>query len=232
MSDPFPTDWNRAVVFVAHPDDPEYGMAAAVSRWTQEGRQVEYVLATSGEAGIDGMAPEEAGPLREEEQRRAASHVGVDVVDFLGFPDSRLRNDDDLRAAVIREIEGRRPDIVITLYTGPAFSPDVPNQSDHIEFGNAVHDAVRKAAHRPSHVFESGPEPTHVVDVDAEDVQRAVASLAEHKVYLEVLQPDVPAADQARTQVEQMVGAADGLMRVGFIDKTWDAQDEQRITDV
>lgn len=221
MTEHFPTDWQTAVVFVAHPDDPEYGMGAAVSRWTREGRTVEYVLATSGEAGIEGMSHEEAGPLREEEQRRAAAHVGVDVVDFLGFADSKLVNDDDLRTALIREIEARRPDVVITLYTGERFSPEIPNQSDHIELGNAVFDAVAKAAHKPELVFESGPGATHFVDVTPDDVERAVASLAEHKVYLEVLDPQTPVEVQARAVVEAGTGVADGTLRVGFIDRTW-----------
>ena len=60
--DPMPEDWDRAVAVVAHPDDLEYGAAAAVARWTGQGRQVSYVLATAGEAGIEGMAPDVAGP--------------------------------------------------------------------------------------------------------------------------------------------------------------------------
>ena len=35
--EPFPTDWTRGLVLVAHPDDPEYGMSAAVARWTAAG---------------------------------------------------------------------------------------------------------------------------------------------------------------------------------------------------
>lgn len=50
--EPFPEDWQRAIVVVAHPDDIEYGAAAAVARWTDQGKDVRYVLATSGEAGI------------------------------------------------------------------------------------------------------------------------------------------------------------------------------------
>ena len=45
-------DWQRAVAVVAHPDDLEYGLASAVARWTDQGKDVAYVLATSGEAGI------------------------------------------------------------------------------------------------------------------------------------------------------------------------------------
>ncbi|MET0825482.1 MAG: PIG-L family deacetylase, partial [Acidimicrobiales bacterium] len=73
MGDPpellqFPEDWSRALAVVAHPDDLEYGTASAVAKWTDQGKWVGYVLATSGEAGIDGLAPAEAGPLRESEE--------------------------------------------------------------------------------------------------------------------------------------------------------------------
>ena len=53
-------NWERAVAIVAHPDDLEYGAASAVARWTAQGKEVSYVLATAGEAGIDAMAPDEA----------------------------------------------------------------------------------------------------------------------------------------------------------------------------
>ncbi len=79
-----PEDWSRAVAVVAHPDDLEYGAASAVARWTDQGKQVAYVLVTSGEAGIDGIDPAVAGPLREEEERRSAALVGAGPVEFLG----------------------------------------------------------------------------------------------------------------------------------------------------
>ena len=73
LMEPMPEEWNRAVAVVAHPDDLEYGAAAAVARWTSQGKHVAYLLATRGEAGIQGMAPDLVGPLRVEEvwaQRR------------------------------------------------------------------------------------------------------------------------------------------------------------------
>src|SRR4051812_33420316 len=82
-----PEDWSRALAIVAHPDDLEYGAASAVARWTAQGRWIGYVLATAGEAGIDGMDPATAGPLRMDEERTGAATVGVDTVEFLGFPD-------------------------------------------------------------------------------------------------------------------------------------------------
>ena len=85
-----PDDWQRALVVAAHPDDIEYGIAAAVAAWTAAGKEVHYLLATRGEAGMAGVPPEEAGPLREEEERRSAAVVGVTEVEFLDHRDGIL----------------------------------------------------------------------------------------------------------------------------------------------
>lgn len=198
----FPDDWRSAVVLVAHPDDVEYGLAAAVDRWTGEGRTVGYVLASSGEVGIEGMDPAEAGPLREGEQRRAGLRVGVSDVAFLGLPDSALRNDPSTRQAVLAAVTERRPDIVVVGYYGPAWGPDVPNQSDHIEFGHASQEALQDTGIR---IFEQAPEGDLLVEVDGH-LDAAVASLAEHRVYLEVLDPDTPVIESARRQIESACG--------------------------
>src|SRR5258708_37473602 len=65
---PLPEDWQRALVIVAHPDDAEWGTATAIAGWTSAGKQVAYVLATRGEAGIDTLPPGRAGPLPGAEQ--------------------------------------------------------------------------------------------------------------------------------------------------------------------
>ena len=83
-AEPVDESWSSALAIVAHPDDLEYGAAAAVARWTAQGKRVTYCLATSGEAGIDSLAPEECGPLREAEERASAAIVGVDTVEVLG----------------------------------------------------------------------------------------------------------------------------------------------------
>lgn len=214
----FPEDWSRALVVVAHPDDPEYGMAAAVSRWTREGRRVEYLLASSGEAGIEGMPPEQCGPVREDEQRRSAARVGVDRVDFLGFPDSAIENSPELREALTRELVDRQPELVIGLYRGPEWGPGMPNQPDHVNCGEALLEAVGALAPevRPRWFFESSPQPTHAVEVEQEDLDRAVDSLSEHSEYLSVLDPGTPVRQQAQKQIDRVTMRPDGRPAIGF----------------
>jgi LmbE family N-acetylglucosaminyl deacetylase len=147
---PVDESWQRALAIVAHPDDLEFGAAAAIARWTRQGKEITYVLLTSGEAGIDGMDPAEAGPTREEEQRASGAIVGVSQVDFLGLPDGVLEYGLPLRRDLSRVIRTYRPDIVITNNFRDSWdeSGDALNMSDHIVTGRAVLDAVRDAANR------------------------------------------------------------------------------------
>jgi LmbE family N-acetylglucosaminyl deacetylase len=145
---PLPEDWSRALCIVAHPDDMEFGAAAAVARWTGQGKDVAYCMVTSGEAGIDGMEPEECRKVREAEEVESARIVGVDRVDFLGFPDGVIEYGLPLRAAIARAVRAYRPDIVITGNFEETWGGRILNQADHIATGRAVVDGVRDAGNR------------------------------------------------------------------------------------
>jgi LmbE family N-acetylglucosaminyl deacetylase len=151
MSEPLqalPEDWQRGLAIVAHPDDLEYGSAAAVARWTRQGKHIVYCLVTSGEAGIDALPPHRAREVREREQRASAAVVGVDVVEFLGLPDGVLEYGVPLRAELARVIRRHRPEIVLTINFRETFDGGGLNQADHIATGRAALDAVRDAANR------------------------------------------------------------------------------------
>jgi LmbE family N-acetylglucosaminyl deacetylase len=201
--DVVPEDWQRALAVVAHPDDLEYGAAAAIARWTGQGKQIAYCLATSGEAGIDSMPPEQAGPVREAEQCAAAAVVGVSEVEFFRLPDGVLEYGLPLRRAIAAEIRRHRPEIVIGLSQREVFPSGLPNQADHVAVGRATIDAVRDAGNRwvfrdlleeglepwpgvHSVLMVGSPRPTHAVDV-TDTFDRGLASLREHRAYLEGL---------------------------------------------
>ncbi len=202
----FDDDVGRVLAVVAHPDDLEYGAAAAIARWTREGHEVVYVLATRGEAGIDGLAPDECGPLRAAEQERSAAVVGVSVVEFLDHADGVLQYGTELRRDLAAAIRRHRPDTVITINHRESWGGHGLNSADHRALGAAVLDAVGDAgnrwifpgvggaAHRVRRVLvASSPYARHAIDV-SDTVDVAIASLAEHKVYLEGL-GDHPMAD-------------------------------------
>jgi LmbE family N-acetylglucosaminyl deacetylase len=126
----------------------EFGAAAAVARWTDEGKHVTYCMVTSGEAGIDAMPPDECRRVREAEQVESARIVGVDVVEFLGLPDGILEYGVPLRRTLAEVVRRHRPDVVVTGNFRETWGGQNLNQADHIAVGRAVVDAVRDAGNR------------------------------------------------------------------------------------
>ncbi|WP_454196962.1 PIG-L deacetylase family protein [Nocardia sp. Marseille-Q1738] len=220
--DHVPEDWQRGLVIVAHPDDIEYGAAAAVARWTRQGKDIRYVLVTSGEAGIAGLQPAVAGPLREAEEIASAEVVGVHEVEFLRYPDGRVQESLELRRDLAAAIRRHQPEMVVLFNFGDTWAPGYANSADHRAVGRAALDAVSDAGNEwifPE-LAESkpwsarwaavvGPVATHAVDV-TETLVEAAASLAEHRRYLEALSPE-PVTDQVRAVVERATGPKDGF---------------------
>ncbi|MEV6208193.1 PIG-L deacetylase family protein [Kitasatospora sp. NPDC051914] len=205
--EPVVEDWHTALAVVAHPDDMEYGAAAAVARWTSQGKRVVYAMATSGEAGIDSMDPETCRGVREAEQIASAKLVGVEVVDFLGHPDGVVEYGLPLRRDIARAVRRHRPEIVITTNFRETYGGTWPNQADHIAVGRATLDAVRDAGNR--WVFRelvdeglepwngvrqlwaaASPDARHAVDT-TDFFEAGVASLKAHRAYLEGLGGDM-----------------------------------------
>jgi LmbE family N-acetylglucosaminyl deacetylase len=201
--EPVDESWTTALCVVAHPDDLEFGAAAAVARWTDQGKTVVYAMVTSGEAGIDGMEPAAARRVREAEQVESARIVGVETVEFLGLADGVLEYGVPLRRAICASVRRHRPEIVVTNNFRDTWGGQNLNQADHIATGRATLDAVRDAGNR--WVFReqiddglqrwgglrevwaaSSPDGRHGVDT-TETFQRGVASLAAHKAYIDGL---------------------------------------------
>lgn len=207
--EPMPDDWERALAIVAHPDDLEYGAASAIAGWTRAGKDVRYLLVTRGEAGIDGIAPDDCGPLRSQEQQRSAAVVGVDVVEFLDHPDGLVEPSITLRRDLAAAIRRHRPEVIVSINYRDRWGDGGPfNHVDHRVVGVAIVDAVRDAANRwvfPELAFDrwdgcrlvafnASPVPTHYVDV-TDTIDLGVASLREHGTYLDALDPGTPGSD-------------------------------------
>lgn len=227
----FPEGWQRALVVVAHPDDMEYGGAAAVARWTAEGKHVAYLLATRGEAGIDGMDPAEATVVREGEQRESCRLVGVETLEWLDHPDGLVEYGLPLRRDIAGAIRRHRPELVVAVNHRETYGPGVLNMADHRVVGQATIDAVRDAANRwlfrdlvdeawsgVRHVAVTGsPQPTHAVDV-TDTFDKGVESLRAHSAYLAGL-GDHPLADPEAflRQIAEATGERAGVpMAVAF----------------
>jgi LmbE family N-acetylglucosaminyl deacetylase len=200
---PLNEDWTRALAVVAHPDDMEFGSAAAVARWTGQGKEVVYCMVTSGEAGIDGMEPEKCRAVREAEEIESARIVGVDTVEFLHQPDGILEYGVPLRREICAVVRKHRPEIVITGFFGEKWGGRMLNQADHIATGRAALDAVRDAGNRwvfhdqlvdglepwggVRQVWAGGSDAAqHGVDT-SDTFDKGVESLKAHAAYIEGL---------------------------------------------
>lgn len=222
---PLDEEWRTALAVVAHPDDLEYGTASAVSKWTSEGKRVVYLLATRGEAGIDGMEPEETSRVRTREEIESAAVVGVDTVEFLDHADGVVEYGLPLRRDIARAIRVHRPEVVITLNFEMRFGGGMTNQADHRAVGLAALDASKDAGNRwifPE-LLEEGLEPwsgvrmvlvsaspgaTHAVDV-GEHVYRGVESLQRHEAYIKGLGTDMD-PEMFLTMIANATGARFG----------------------
>lgn len=193
-----PTDWNRALAVVAHPDDVEFGAAGAVAAWTAAGKEVAYLLLTRGEAGVDAMEPDKAGEVRVAEQQASAALVGVSDVEFLDYRDGIIEYTLGLRRDIASALRRHRPELVIIFNHRDTFPGGKLNSPDHRHTGRAALDAIGDSGNR--WIFgEDGlepwggvkyiavaqsPQPTHAVDIGA-TLDTAIASLEAHRSYLD-----------------------------------------------
>lgn len=201
------TTFDSVLCVVAHPDDIEYGVSAAVAAWTSAGKRVSYYLLTRGEAGIDTMDPVDAAPARADEERASASVVGVDTVEFGDHHDGVIEYGVPLRRDIAAAIRRTRPDLVVTLTHAETFPGGFLNQADHRAVGLATLDATADAGNRwifPELVDDglepwkvtavavsASATPTHYVDVTGH-LDDAIESLEEHRLYNAALPEDFP----------------------------------------
>ena len=232
---PLEGPFRSVLCVVAHPDDIEYGTAAAVHRWVQEGATAAYFLLTRGEAGIDTMDPERAAEVREAEERESARRVGVDTVEFAGLADGAVEYGVPLRREIAAAVRRHRPDLVIGQNWHELFGPGMVNQADHRAVGLATLDAVADAGNRWLHrdlvdeglepwngvsVFAvaGSPSPSHYVDVTGEAFEASVHSLEAHAEYNAALPDDFPDPRRLLTMILGGGGEAAG------VEKAWTAE--------
>ena len=201
MSDQEQPALARVMAIYAHPDDPEFFSGGTLIKWGLEGKELTYVLATSGDKGTDD--PTMTGPrlieIREAEQRAAAKHAGAEKLIFLRYADGELEPTLTLRRALTRLIRQHKPDIVVTNDPTMRWSANGGiNHADHRAIGDATLDAVYPSArdrftfvelwrdeglepHKVRHVYLSGTLDSNA-KVDITPVfEKKLHAIYEHK---------------------------------------------------
>ncbi|MEH1012245.1 PIG-L deacetylase family protein [Micromonospora sp. CPCC 206060] len=233
-SAPVLTDVRRALAVFAHPDDVDFGCAATIATWVDEGIEVAYLLVTYGEAGGFDDTPRDAIPrLREAEQRAAAAAVGVERVDFLtGYADGTLTPGLGLRRDITAAIRRFRPDRVLTTSPLRRWEQLVgPGHPDHLAVGEATTCAVYPDS-RNRYAFpelldeglepwvvreiwySAGPAPDHAVDVTDRLATKIAAMRAHHS---QTAHLDVPAwVREQLSRTARETGLPDGRLAEAY----------------
>jgi len=185
----------------AHPDDPEFFAGGTFAKWAEDGAEITFVIATSGDKGSadPDMTAERLAEIREDEERQAAAALGVKDVVFLRYKDGELFPTMELRRDITRLIRLKKPDVVVTL--DPTLywrGTRSINHPDHRAIGAATLEAVFPTArdrlnfieherdeglqpHKVSTIYIAGAaEPTLTVDV-TDAVERQIKALRAHK---------------------------------------------------
>lgn len=190
----------RALVIMAHPDDPDFICGGTCAMMTAHGIEVTYMILTNGDKGNHNplITREQLIALRKLEQKAAAEHCGVQHCIFMGEEDGFLQSTRDLRYRVVREIRRIRPQICIICDPDRYFvGTDYINHPDHRNAGLVAIDAIFPASdnpmfypemadagyapHKISQLYIWGPE-TNNLKIDITDViATKIKALKEHK---------------------------------------------------
>ena len=185
---------NRVMVIAAHPDDPEFGCGGTIAKWADDGKEISYVLLTSGDKGSHDptMRPGKLATLREQEQRAAAKELGVQEVVFLRYADGIVENTLALRAQLAGILRKYKPHVVLAIDPWKTYQL----HPDHRAAGYAALDAIYAAREwnifaeqlvgdedpwrvRQTYLFWTD-NPDHWEDVSG-TIQKRVNALAHHE---------------------------------------------------
>ena len=142
------------LVILPHPDDESFPMGGTLAKYAANHIRVTLVCATRGEAGIEGLDPEETGKIREGELRQAASALGLDEVRFLDYRDGTLSqvNADEFIERLAGLLRDLKPDVVLT------FGPDgISGHPDHVTLSARVTQAFDRATLPSSRLYYLAP---------------------------------------------------------------------------
>ncbi|MEX0989251.1 MAG: PIG-L deacetylase family protein [Actinomycetota bacterium] len=136
----------------AHPDDAEIAAGGTLAKFADQGREVHLLVLTNGDRGSNDPSTDRAEleRIRAEEVVDAGRVLGLAGGRVLDIHDGDLRNTDEVRAEIVREIRRVRPEIVLTSDpTARFFDDNYINHRDHRTAGDVTLDAVFPDAGNP-----------------------------------------------------------------------------------
>lgn len=210
-----PVEWDtveRALVIMAHPDDPDFVCGGAATQMARRGIDVTYMILTNGDKGNHNpdITRDQLIAFRKIEQRAAAAVCGVRNVLFMGEEDGFLQSTRELRRRVTREIRRIRPQVIIITDPDRYFVGDnYINHPDHRNAGLIALDAIFPASDNPMfypdlmdegyaphkisqlYVYGHG-QPNVKLDI-TDDMETKIAAILCHKTQITGPEEAVPA---------------------------------------
>lgn len=141
----------RVLAIAAHPDDIDFGAGATVAALTDAGVEVTFCLVTSGDAGgfeLD-QTREEMVARRQQEQRDAASKLGVSDVRFLDHFDGYVEPTHKLISQLVEVMRQVQPEVVIAQHPQRHWERLQASHPDHLAVGEATVRAIYPAVENP-----------------------------------------------------------------------------------
>ena len=153
----------RIMVITAHPDDAEFYIAGTLLRLSRGGAEMFHLLHTDGDKAYYFWADNSTlRATRQKEQREASGRWKAKEIRFLGFPDGRLRKNDETVGKTVEAIREWNPDYIL------CFDGDYPPRSshqDHRRSGDITVEACKEAKFTGWLMRYSTQAPNFVVDV-------------------------------------------------------------------
>ena len=155
---------------LAHPDDESFGLGGTLALYSHKGYDVYFVCATRGEAGtVDAehlVGFKDIAEMRTDELKRAAKHLGLKDIFFLGYRDSGMPGTeankhpeaqinasiDEVAGRVVKYIRKFKPEVVLTFDPIGGYK-----HPDHIHIHNATKLAFEKADDASFHPESGSP---------------------------------------------------------------------------
>ena len=133
----------RLLAVFAHPDDETFRVGGSLALLARRRVRVWVLCATRGEAGVPGLAPEQAGQVRQTELACACAALGIEPPRFLEYRDGSLSqiNQDQAVEQVVRAVRELRPQVLLTWPPG-----GVSGHPDHVAVSRWTSEAFHRAA--------------------------------------------------------------------------------------
>ncbi len=109
----------KLLAVFAHPDDESFGPGATLAKYGKSGVEVHILMATKGEAGQNHAIKnrdKKISEIRKQEAINASKILGAKKIEFLGFIDGELKQNNyhKLAEKIIEKINSFKPDVIMT----------------------------------------------------------------------------------------------------------------------